>query len=382
MTEARILRVVVRSFLLIGLISALAWFAWTVRDVLVLLLVSVILATGLAPIVDAIAGHHPPRRVLRLPKGLAVLLLYLILILSATLMIVWILPPLIDQTESFARELPARVEGAQESLHGLGDSYPILQGLDERLIASVRDAIGGIGGLSSQAPQVLRFALGVASGLLSFLLLLVITLYLIVDGDTIRDGLLRLVPPENRHLVRDVIRRSRVKISAWLIGQLTLSAIIGGATYLGLTLLGVPYAVLLAVIAAIGELIPMLGPIVAAVPGVVVATFVSPFLGLLTLILYIVIQQLENHLVVPMVMRRAVDLPPVVVIVALLMGSEMLGIVGAILALPVAATVSVLVAELVELRDSAARGSAPPEAVGSEEPAQSGVVGSGSHSTQ
>ena len=112
-----------------------------------------------------------------------------------------------------------------------------------------------------------------------------------------------------------------------------------------------PYALLLAVVAAVGELIPVVGPIIAAIPGVTVALFVSPVRALMAVALYILIQQLENNLVVPMVMRRAINLPPVVIMASLLMGSEVLGVIGAILSLPVAAAISVLVDSLIDLRD-------------------------------
>ena len=360
MTERDVLRLVVRSALLIALIGLIGWFAWTVRGVLVLFLVSIILATGLSPIVDAISGHGPRRRFLRLPRGLAVLLLYLGLFVGIGLVVLWIIPPLVEQAEDFAEQIPAYTHSAREGLRALEETYPLVQGLDARLIAQVGESLGDITITPSQASSVFRFALGVVSGVLSFLLLLVLTFYLIVDGAQLRRGLLALLPRESRPLAEAVADRVRLKIGAWLIGQMLLSAIIGAATFVGLALLGVPYALLLAVIAAIGELIPMLGPILAAVPAVVVASFVSPLLGLLTLGLYVLVQQVENHVIVPQVMRRAVDLPPVVVIVALLMGSEVLGVVGAILALPVAAAISVVVGELIALRDGRIEAPAEP----------------------
>ncbi len=364
MNQQQTWQLIVRTVLLVLVVGAIAWFAWTVRSVLVLLLVAIILATGLSPVLDFIAGEYPPRRVLRLPRALAILIVYLALVAGLVLIVVVIIPPLIDQTEALVERLPTYIGYAREAFNGLAVAYPFLQGLDQRIIEGIEGSLGGLGGLASQASTVLRFALGVANALLTLLLLLVLTFYLVVDGDTLRRGALRLLPAETRPLADHVIARARVRIGAWLVGQLLLSLIIGSATFVGLLVLGVPFALLLAVVAAVGELIPMLGPILAAVPAVIVATFKSPLLGLLTVGLYILIQQLENHIVVPQVMRRAVDLPPVIVIVALLMGSEVLGVVGAILALPVAAALSVFVSELLALRDAAAPtpAAAPPPA--------------------
>lgn len=360
MTERQVWRMIVRAVLFLFVVGAVAWFAWTVRSVLVLLLVAVILAAGLSPILDAITGVNPPRRRYRLPRSLAVLLVYLALFLLFDLIVAVIIPPLIGQIEDLVQAFPAYVSAARDTLNALAVSYPFLQGLDQRLTSALEQWLAGLGGISSQALGVLRLALGLANALLSFFLLLVLTFYIIVDGRSLRDGIMRLLPPENRPLMEGVVDRAKVKVGGWLIGQLLLSAIIGSMTFLGLTILGVPYALLLAVVAAIGELIPMLGPIIAAVPAVIVALFISPVLAILTALLYLLIQQLENNVVVPQVMRRAVDLPPVVVIVALLMGSEVLGVVGAILALPVAASLSVFVSELLALRDRQLAQSGPP----------------------
>ena len=351
MTQQQAWQLIARTVVLVLAVVSVAWFAWAVRGVLVLLLVAIILATGLSPVLDAIAGEHPARKTLRVPRALAILLLYLALVCGLALFVVVVIPPLADQIEALAQRVPTYLGQGREAFNALAQAYPLLQDLDERVVVGAEESIGNIGAVFAQASTVLRLALGVANAVLSFLLVLVLTFYLVVDAGTLKRGVLRLLPPGNRALANVVIERARVRIGAWLVGQMALSLIIGAATFIGLLVLGVPFALLLAVIAAIGELIPMLGPVVAAVPAVIIASFKSPLHGLLTVGLYILIQQLENHIVVPQVMRRAVDLPPVVVIVALLMGSELLGVVGAILALPVAAALSVVVSELVAVRD-------------------------------
>jgi predicted PurR-regulated permease PerM len=146
--------------------------------------------------------------------------------------------------------------------------------------------------------------------------------------------------------VEDAARRISTKVSAWLGGQLLLGGIIGGSAALGLFLMGVPYFYVLALIAGIGEMIPIVGPLLAAIPAVAVAFTVSPALALGVTVFFILQQQVENHVLVPKVMERQVGVSAAVVIVALLIGGSLLGIVGAILAVPTAAILQVLFEEL------------------------------------
>ncbi|MHB1416085.1 MAG: AI-2E family transporter [Chloroflexota bacterium] len=350
MAEERVFGLVVRVTLFLVLVAAGVWFAWEVRGVLVLLLIAIILATGLAPIVDFLSTRPPGSRFPSLPKWLSLLLVYLVLIAGLVLLGFAAIPPLIDEINQLIKQAPEFINQVQRTLQDLAQTYPFLSGLGDQLAAQLKQSVAAIANIP-QATAVLGYALSVVNAVVSFVLVLVLTLYLTVDGEAIRRGTLLLLPRGSRPVVIEAIDRSRVKIGSWLVGQILLALIIGLTTFIGLLILGVPFALVLAVVAAIGELIPMVGPILSAIPAVIVAFFVSPVLALLTVALYVLIQQFENHIVVPQVMRRAVDLPPVVVIVALLMGGELLGIVGAILALPIAATASVVVSEYVALRE-------------------------------
>jgi predicted PurR-regulated permease PerM len=350
LNERQIVRIVVKSALLIALIGLVLWFAWTVRAVLILFLVAGILATGLTPIVDAFAGIRPARRRFRMERGPATLLIFVLLIGALILTLIGVVPTLIAEFQGFAAALPAYVGQANETLRALGREYPLLAGLSERMMPTADAVAADIEAITYQAGTILQVAASIVSGFISFTLLLIVTFYLIVDGERIRRQLVWLLPPANRPAASAVAEAAQDKIGAWLIGQFALSAIIGVFSLVGLEIIGVPYALFLAAIAAIGELVPMIGPYIGAVPAVIVALFVSPFTALLTIGLYILIQQLENNLVVPQVMRRAVDLPPVFVLAALMLGSEALGIVGALLAVPVAAIVSIIVAELIDQR--------------------------------
>jgi predicted PurR-regulated permease PerM len=177
-----------------------------------------------------------------------------------------------------------------------------------------------------------------------------------VEADTLRSTMLRLFAPKARARVAAASADITIKVSAWLGGQLLLGGIIGATSALGLWLLGVPFFYVLALISAIGELIPVVGPILAAIPAVAVAASVSFNKVLLVIVFFIIQQQFENHVLVPKVMERQVGVSPVTVIVALLIGGSLLGIVGAILAVPTAAILQVVFTEIVAERDRKAGG--------------------------
>jgi predicted PurR-regulated permease PerM len=192
---------------------------------------------------------------------------------------------------------------------------------------------------------VANAVLGVIGGVFGLITVLVLAFYLLVDSTSLILVFLRLFPREKRSQVNDACRRVTNKISAWLGGQLVLSGIIGSTAALGLFLMGVPFFWVLALIAAIGELIPIVGPILSAVPAVIVALSVEPALALAVILFFIAQQQLENHLLVPKIMQRQVGISPVFVIIALLIGGSLLGVIGAILAVPTAAILQVLLEE-------------------------------------
>jgi predicted PurR-regulated permease PerM len=176
--------------------------------------------------------------------------------------------------------------------------------------------------------------------------ILILAFYLMVDAENFVRTFVRLFPRAERTRVEDACRRISTKVSAWLGGQLLLAGIIGGTAALGLFLMGVPYFYVLALIAGVGEMIPIVGPLLAAVPAILVAFTVSPALALGVAVFFFVQQQFENHVLVPKVMERQLGVSAAAVIVALLVGGTLLGVVGAILAIPTVAILQVIVEEL------------------------------------
>jgi len=166
-----------------------------------------------------------------------------------------------------------------------------------------------------------------------------------------RETALRLFPRPRRSRVDAAMREVTVKVSAWLGGQLLLAAVIGATSAVGLWALGVPFFYVLALISAIGEMIPVVGPILSAIPAIAVASTLSLKTVIFVVIFFFLQQQLENHILVPKIMSRQVGVSPVTVIVALLIGGSLLGIVGAILAVPTAAILQVIASELLTEED-------------------------------
>jgi predicted PurR-regulated permease PerM len=201
-------------------------------------------------------------------------------------------------------------------------------------------------GVFAQAVYVLQYVVGLVSGVLDVLMILLLALYLTTDGPRIGRYLLAFLPTDRHEQAIRVTSRISIRLGGWVSGQLILCIIIGFMSWLGLTIIGVPYAVVLALVAGVMESVPNVGPIIAAIPAIMVAALYSPFQALLTALLYIVIQQLENYVVVPRVMSRAVELHPLAVLLALMVGGELMGVLGAILAVPVTAAISVIVDEI------------------------------------
>jgi predicted PurR-regulated permease PerM len=316
---------------------ALAWLLYQVRDTLLLIYVAGLIAVGFSPLVDAMERQRVITRV-RLPRWAAILSVYVVLFTVVVLFVMLMVPPLASQARDFVAVAPDLISRGQQWL--------IQQGVLGREI-TIGEAVRQAPGAGTDAVGTVVAAIwGFVGGVFGVLTILIVAFYLLVDADGIVRALVRLFPRPERARVRDAFRRAGEKVSGWLAGQLLLGAIIGTTAALGLWILGVPYFYVLALIAGIGEMIPVVGPVLAAIPAIAVAFSVGPALALGVTLFFIVQQQVENHVLVPKIMSRQVGISPVVVIMALLIGGSLLGIVGAILAVPTAAILQVLLQEL------------------------------------
>jgi len=327
------------------LVGIVVWCAFLVRDVLLIVYVSGLLAIGFSPIVRLIERQKVlPIGTRRFPRWLAILVLYIVILGALTGIGFMVVPPLVHQGRQLWTALP--------EMFNRGQDFLIQKGLlKEHLTWTEAVAHAPAAGSGDAVGTVFGAIAGVVGGLFGLLTILILTFYILIEADSLLEGMVRLFPKGKRGRVAAASRDITVKVSAWLGGQLMLGGIIGGSSAIGLWLLGVPFFYVLALISGIGELIPVVGPVLSAIPAVAVASTVSINKVLLVIVFFVVQQQFENHVLVPKVMQRQVGVSPVTVIVALLIGGKLLGIIGAILAVPSAAILQVLFSEVGALRD-------------------------------
>ena len=330
---------VVRTITISAVTAAIFWALWEARAALLLLYVSCLLAMGFGPIVGFIERTQVAR--LKLPRWLAILTLYLVFVAVLAGILLMVVPPVIEQGRALWVALPALLQKWQEGLVARGIiTHPITM---SEAVASAPDT----GGPAAVA-KLLATAGTLVGGAIGLVTLLILTFYLLVDAERMGAQLLRLFPRGQRPQVEVALRSISRKVSAWLGGNIILAAVMGTLTAVGLFLLGVPYFYVVAVVAAAGEMVPILGPLIAGVVAVTVASTVSLKVAAAALVYFAILHQLEANILVPKIMERQVGLSPITVIVALLIGSELHGIVGAILAVPTAAILGVVIETLSE----------------------------------
>ncbi len=311
---------------------------WYLRELVFVVLTAVVIASAVEPAVQLLIRTG-------LPRVLSVVLLYLSIAFIGMAACYFFLPPLLHESKGFITSVPKYIETFQLS-DGIGSSLiPGLRITNQNAILETITSLQGIfTNASSGAFQAVSVVFG---GLLSFILIVVLSFYFAVQ-DTGIDDFLRLITPIKKHrYVLDLWRRSQHKIGRWMQGQVLLSLMAGVLVWAGLALLDVRYAFLLGVVAALLELIPVFGSILAAVPAVAIGfADGGTSLGLMVIMLYIVVNQFQAHLVYPLVVQKVVGLPPLLVILALIVGAQIAGFLGIILSVPVAAALREFISDV------------------------------------
>ena len=322
--------------------AAVAWGLFLARQALLLVYLSALFAIGLAPLVRLLERRGLGHRPRPMPRVGAVVVVYVLTLVVGVAVLVSVLPTLVGQAQALVRHAPDLLASGQQWLmaHGIPRRELSLQEM-------VRQApVGG-----DAVGTLLLTLWGIVGGVFGVVTIFVLSFYFLVETDSIFTAFILLFPRRHRRQVRTIAQQITDKVSGWLSGQVMVAGIIGVTTAVVLALLGVPYFYVLAVIAAVGELVPYVGPVLSAVPAIAVAGSVSWTLALATAAFFLVQQQTESNLVVPRLMSNQVGLSSVAVIVALLVGGSIFGVVGAILAVPTAAIVQVLFHELVPAVD-------------------------------
>ena len=318
--------------LVLGLVGAL----YQARSVLVLILIAAVLALGMDPAIRVLQRRG------RMGRGAATAVILLSSLGFLILFFVLVIPPIAGEIQEFASKVPDYIEHLEDAGGPVGDlekQFHISDQLEK---------------LADRAPDIAQNSVGtvlgvfgtIASGLFSMLTILVLTVYFASNLPTLEDGVASLFPPSKRDEYRDLMDRATEKIGGYASGQISVCVIAGICAFIAFLFIGLPFPAALAMWVSITTLIPSVGALVGAVLCILVASFVSLPTALITTVYILVYQQIENYIVSPRVMKKAVDLSPAAVIVSVLIGGSILGFVGALLALPLAAAAKVVVRDL------------------------------------
>ena len=320
---------VVKSILLVLLVV----FLYEMRTIVLDVLTAIVIASAIEPGVAALSKR-------KIPRTISVILLYLTLFVGFFVIFYFFLPSLFVDISNFINALPGYLETFNRS--GALDQYANLLGLPApstvsgaTIAANIHSALN-LGVFNNGFDTASR----IFGGVFSFVIIVVFSFYFAVLETGVDDFLRIIVPKSHQEYILGLWRRSQHKIGLWMQGQLLLAVIMGVLVYLGLTVLGVPDALVLATIAGCFEIIPVFGPTLSAVPAVALA-FGSGGISLAVkaILLFVIAQQFENYLIYPLVVTRVVGVPPLLVILALIIGGEFAGFLGIILSVPIAATI-------------------------------------------
>lgn len=329
MNQRQTIDISMRAILkVVGVLLGL-WFLWAISDIVLLLFFVIIVVMALTPIIDKWQKH--------MSRPLAVSLLFVLLLAIVSLIIGILLPPLIRQSTDLANSLPNYVQELERFL--ASSSTASGQNFADQALQGISDQI------SNLSRSLVNTTLGLLNGIFTFLTVTALSVYLLIEEQGIKKFIISLLPHERKESIANAINKVGDKLGAWLRSQLILMAIIGSITMLWTSVLGLPYALPLGLWAGLTEVIPYVGPVLGGIPVVLIALADSPLKALVAVVIIILVQQIESHFIVPKVMEKSVGLSPIIVITALLIGGKLFGIVGTILAVPVAATIAVIIQE-------------------------------------
>lgn len=303
-------------FLAVLIVIALLWLMLQLSGILILIFISFIIMAALAPFSDYLIRK-------KLPRILSVIIPYTIAIAIFVLLIFPLVPFLVSQIQLLFSNFPKYVNQVAALLNIHADPSNVSNYFESDINSISKNALTVTG--------------KIFSGVFSTLAVFVVSFYLMLEREKIKKQFVSICPKKYQENILKTIIQIENKIGLWLRGQLILCFAIGIFTWTGLAILGLPFALPLALMAGILEIVPTIGPIISAIPAIIVALTISPGLAVSVVIFYIVLQALENNILVPKIMEKAVGLNPIVIIIGVLIGGKFLGILGALLAVPLIA---------------------------------------------
>lgn len=329
-TSGTFVRAVVIGFIVFAL--------WLLRDLVLLIIAAIILASAIRPGILFFVRF-------KVPRVLAVFLTYLLALSIVFGTVYFFLPPLLLEIQKFITALPNYLNSASlpPLFHNSSGLFAASQGGDSvtKIILALQQAF------VNTSSGALRLITAIFGGIFSLVFVIVLSFYFAIQESGIEDSLRILAPLSKENYIIDLWHRSQKKIGRWMQGQILLSVFVGVLIYLGLLIIGIPYALLLGVFTALMEIIPVFGSFISAVPAIMIAFSVGGLpLALIVAGLYLVVNQFEAHLIYPLVVQKIVGVPPLLVIIAMVAGAELAGVLGILLAIPLAAILQEFVSDL------------------------------------
>jgi len=321
-------------------IFILFYFLYLISDILVLFFVSLVFSSALDPWVDKLKKR-------KIPRSVSVLMLYFVVfaILGTTLYL--ITPPIINEVNSISSDLPSYIESIS-SKFSLVKDYSLKYGLLDSTKSSF-DVVTGY--LQNTASGVFFTLFNIFGGIFSFVLILVLTFYMVVEESAIKKLVWSIAPEKNQTYIMHLINRMQLKMGHWLRGQLIVSLSLAVMSYVGLEILGVHYALVLALIVGFFSFIPYMGAILGAIPAIFIAFTQSPLLAILSIVLFYIVHFIEGNFLQPKIMQKFIGLNPIVSILAILAGFKLAGLVGALISIPVTTALSVFVQDVFDSKE-------------------------------
>jgi len=304
------------------------WFLIQIKTILALLFISLILVSAFHSPVDFLQRR-------KIPRALAIFILYFLVGGFFAGAVSLVIPPFIEQTRNLIEKFPV-------ILAEIAKFVTFYQISTQELVSRVTQEFGPLGA------NFFKITLGFLSSVIGIITLIVFTFYLLLEWPKVVSLASSAFSGKEEKRIKKLLNDIEAGLGAWVRGEIILMIIVGVLSYVGLTLLQVPYALSLAVWAGLLEIVPIIGPILSAVPAILAALLVSPVLAVAVVALYFIVQQLENHLIVPNVMRRAVGVNPLVTILALMIGVKLAGIAGAILSVPLVVLIKIILRDFLQ----------------------------------
>ncbi|MFW5704191.1 MAG: AI-2E family transporter [Patescibacteria group bacterium] len=297
------------------------WFLWIIKELLFALLIALILMSALKPIAYLLEKRG-------LNRTASVFIVFFLFILFFAALVSIIIPPIVSETVAFVKNFPKIVEGLPPDIQ----QYIDVGTLSQYVPTATNNVVSVVGSIFSNFIFVLST--------------LFFTLYFMLEKNLIEKALTPIRDKKRKQHYITIVTQVERQMAAWFWGEIVLMTVIGTMTYIALSLIGIKYALPLAVLAGLLEVVPNLGPILASIPAVLVGASESLIIGLVVLALYFVIQQIENAVIVPLIMKRAVNVNPILTLISLFVGGKIGGILGVLLSIPLLIIIQTIASEI------------------------------------